>query len=54
MIRMLLEGRGFEPPLGVQSRRSRRVVAAGLGFEPRLSGPEPDELPLLHPAINAP
>ena len=26
-------------------------MAAGLGFEPRLSGPEPDELPLLHPAL---
>ncbi len=30
------------------------LVAAGLGFEPRLSGPEPDELPLLHPANDTP
>ena len=31
--------------------RKRKKIVAGLGFEPRPSGYEPDELPLLNPAM---
>ncbi len=30
--------------------KKNEIVAAGLGFEPRLPGPEPDVLPLDDPA----
>ena len=32
-------------------RKKRKKIVAGLGFEPRPSGYEPDELPLLNPAM---
>lgn len=32
--------------------QARRKMAAGLGLEPRIGGPEPPVLPLHHPAIS--